>query len=41
MLEHDFRIGHATIQVEVEGCGVDNLHCEMWASRHKECGHSH
>ncbi|HMF13967.1 MAG TPA: cation diffusion facilitator family transporter [Gemmataceae bacterium] len=31
MLEHDFRIAHSTIQVEVETCGVNDLHCDMQA----------
>jgi cobalt-zinc-cadmium efflux system protein len=26
-LEHDFRITHATIQVEVEGCEADDMYC--------------
>jgi cobalt-zinc-cadmium efflux system protein len=29
MLEHDFRIAHSTIQVEVETCGVSAMHCSM------------
>ena len=42
MLEHDFGIAHSTIQVEVEGCGVSDLHCTMKAtSAHEHSGHDH
>jgi len=44
MLEHDFRISHSTIQVEVEGCGVNDLHCTMKAAHqhdHADHGHHH
>jgi cobalt-zinc-cadmium efflux system protein len=42
MLEHDFHITHATIQVEVEGCGVNDLHCAMrTAAIHPQGEHSH
>jgi cobalt-zinc-cadmium efflux system protein len=33
MLEHDIHISHVTIQVEVEGCGVNDLHCGMPVER--------
>src|SRR5262249_33881552 len=29
MLKHDFHITHSTIQVEIEGCGVSDLHCTL------------
>src|SRR5262249_14499876 len=29
VLEHDFHITHTTIQIEVECCGDDDLHCTM------------
>jgi cobalt-zinc-cadmium efflux system protein len=36
MLEHDFHITHATIQVETEECGVSDLHCALrTAAPHK------
>jgi cobalt-zinc-cadmium efflux system protein len=42
MLEHDFRIAHSTIQVEVEGCGVDDLHCTLKAAEpHSHSRHDH
>jgi cobalt-zinc-cadmium efflux system protein len=42
MLEHDFRIAHSTIQVEVETCGVSGLHCDMHHVAHQESyEHSH
>jgi cobalt-zinc-cadmium efflux system protein len=42
MLEHDFRITHSTIQVEVETCGVTDLHCAMrHAARQDHAEHSH
>lgn len=34
-LGHDFAINHTTIQVEVEGCGPDELYCTLQA------GHAH
>jgi cobalt-zinc-cadmium efflux system protein len=42
-LKKDFKIGHSTIQVEVETCGVDGLHCELRPGKadHARCGHSH
>jgi cobalt-zinc-cadmium efflux system protein len=40
MLEHDFGIAHSTIQVEVEGCGLNDLHCTMKAtSAHEQSDH--
>ncbi len=43
LLKKDFKIGHSTIQVEVETCGVDGLHCELRPGEgdHAGCGHSH
>jgi len=42
MLEHDFRIAHSTIQVEVETCGVNGLHCDMQTVAENELpDHSH
>lgn len=42
MLEHDFRIAHSTIQVEVECCGVSSLHCDMQTdASHVPFDHSH
>jgi hypothetical protein len=42
MLERDFGIGHSTIQVEVEGCGVSDLHCTMRAAQPDgSCDHGH
>jgi cobalt-zinc-cadmium efflux system protein len=42
MLAHDFGISHSTVQVEVECCGVDDLHCTMQASGgHDHSGHAH
>ncbi len=43
-LKHDFRMAHSTIQVEVEGCGLNELHCTMKAARHQDHadhGHQH
>lgn len=43
MLEHDFGITHATIQVEADGCGVSGVHCEMRKAVHvhgHDCGHA-
>ncbi len=31
-LEHRFRIGHSTIQVEVEGCASDDMYCTAHAA---------
>lgn len=42
MLEHEFRIVHSTIQVEVEACGVSDLHCTTeGAHRHDDSAHDH
>ena len=45
-LEHEFRITHATIQVEVEGCAADDMYCmglhagdKMGRRQDKERGH--
>jgi cobalt-zinc-cadmium efflux system protein len=41
-LAHDFHIAHSTIQVEVEGCGVNDLHCTLTAAhRHDRADHGH
>jgi cobalt-zinc-cadmium efflux system protein len=41
LLEHDYRIGHTTIQVEVEGCSVNDLHCAMGAPGQEQADHPH
>ena len=42
MLNHDFGITHATIQVEVEACGIGDLHCTMEvAHQHGDSSHNH
>jgi cobalt-zinc-cadmium efflux system protein len=41
MLRHDFGIGHTTIQVEVEGCGEDELYCTLRPLRQGHEGHEH
>ena len=43
MLKDRFGIGHTTIQVEVENCGVRALHCDLQAttSHDSHCGHRH
>jgi cobalt-zinc-cadmium efflux system protein len=41
MLRHDFGIGHATIQVEVEGCAADEMYCTMRPVRGSQAGHHH
>jgi cobalt-zinc-cadmium efflux system protein len=41
-LEHDFDIAHSTIQVEVETCGVRDLHCNMRSvAPHEPSDHGH
>jgi cobalt-zinc-cadmium efflux system protein len=37
-IEHQFKITHTTIQVEVEGCEVDDMYC---AGARRPGGHSH
>src|SRR5262245_61822256 len=39
MLRHDFGIGHTTIQVEVEGCGEDELYCTLRPLKQGHEGH--
>lgn len=34
MLRERYRIGHSTIQVEVEGCEPDDMYCTMRAAQH-------
>ena len=41
MLRHDFGIGHTTIQVEVEGCGEDELYCTLRPVAGSHEGHKH
>jgi cobalt-zinc-cadmium efflux system protein len=42
ILEHDFCIAHSTIQIEVETCGVSDLHCEMRSVvPHEDSDHQH
>lgn len=41
MLRHDFGIGHTTIQVEVEGCGEDELYCTLRPIAGSHEGHNH
>jgi cobalt-zinc-cadmium efflux system protein len=44
LLEHDFHIAHSTIQVEIESCGVSDVHCTMQAAHqedHEDHGHQH
>jgi cobalt-zinc-cadmium efflux system protein len=40
-LRHEFGIGHATIQIEADGCGADETRCAMWplAQGHERHGH--
>ncbi|MGL4464301.1 MAG: hypothetical protein ACRDD1_17900 [Planctomycetia bacterium] len=45
-LEWDFGITHATVQIEVDGCGTTEVHCELrkaasTADKGHGCGHSH
>jgi cobalt-zinc-cadmium efflux system protein len=42
VLEREFHVSHATIQVEVDACGVDGLHCTMTtAPLHEDADHGH
>jgi cobalt-zinc-cadmium efflux system protein len=41
VLRHDFGIGHTTIQVEVEGCGADELYCTLRPLTRGHEGHEH
>lgn len=41
MLEHEFRISHATIQIETESCDEAALHCELKALETDDHGHGH
>jgi cobalt-zinc-cadmium efflux system protein len=47
MLSRRFQITHSTIQIEVESCGVNGLHCEIRSAHaapadgHAGCGHQH
>jgi cobalt-zinc-cadmium efflux system protein len=41
MLRHEFGIGHTTIQVEVEGCGEDELYCTLRPLTQSHQGHKH
>jgi cobalt-zinc-cadmium efflux system protein len=40
-LEHDFAVGHTTIQVEVEGCDPNDLYCTIRPTDELQRGHSH
>jgi cobalt-zinc-cadmium efflux system protein len=40
-LRHEFGIGHATIQIEVEGCEADDTYCTMRPLAGGHEGHSH
>jgi cobalt-zinc-cadmium efflux system protein len=40
-LRHDFGIGHATIQIEVDGCEADETSCTMRPLAEGHDGHSH
>jgi cobalt-zinc-cadmium efflux system protein len=47
MLKQNFKISHSTIQVEVENCGLKDMHCDIraasshQASDHSRCGQGH
>jgi cobalt-zinc-cadmium efflux system protein len=41
VLRHEFGIGHTTIQVEIEACGADAIHCTMQPAHGHEPGHAH
>lgn len=41
VLRERFRVAHATIQVEVEGCERDELYCTLHCSGEPHAGHSH
>ncbi len=38
-LADEFAIGHATVQVEVEGCGADGLRCDVRSVQSQEHDH--
>ena len=44
-LEHKFQINHTTVQVEVEGCGPNDMYCQIkradQAHSHAHAGHQH
>jgi len=40
-LDHKFQINHTTVQVEVEGCGPNDMYCQIRRSDHAHAGHHH
>ncbi len=40
-LQHDFAINHSTVQVEVEGHGVDEMYCTIEPGANTHAGHRH
>jgi cobalt-zinc-cadmium efflux system protein len=38
MMSHEFGITHTTIQVEVEGCGPNEMYCTLHAAEHTHAG---
>jgi cobalt-zinc-cadmium efflux system protein len=40
-LRHNFGIGHTTIQVEVEGCAVDEMYCTLRPTNDSHSHHNH
>lgn len=41
VMRERFRVTHTTIQVEVEGCGLGGMHCQLWGPEAENEGHSH
>lgn len=41
ILEHEFAIGHTTLQLETDNCDPESLHCELDASDHEHSHGSH
>jgi cobalt-zinc-cadmium efflux system protein len=40
-LDHKFQINHTTVQVEVEGCGPNDMYCQIKRSDHAHAAHHH
>jgi cobalt-zinc-cadmium efflux system protein len=40
-LDQKFRINHTTVQVEVEGCGPNDMYCHIRRAEHSHAGHHH
>lgn len=39
MIASDYRVGHSTIETECEGCGENELYCNMRDDSHRNSGH--